>query len=121
MTEAAIVPKARLVEIIGERPQLKHVVPIDTFRIVRLTAMSIFFLVYVWYLRNVGLPIDRITVAFSLFLFLVCAFIGKPLWSWALLVADVVAYAAMWFAYEMTRGYADHFPVVVNLRLAAAP
>lgn len=52
---------------------MSAVVPIDRMRIARITAvMSIYLVVYLYWLRTEGLPIDRISVAISLFLFLVC-------------------------------------------------
>ena len=77
-------------------------------RAVRLTLMAIYLVVYLWWLRNRGLPIDRISVGISLAIFLVCAFIGRSLRTWAVLLLDVVLYCVMWFCYEMTRGAADH-------------
>ena len=80
----------------GRRP-LAEVVPFDVMRAVRLTLMAIYLVGYLWWLRNRGLPIDRISVAISLAIFLVCAFIGRPLRTWAVLLLDVVLYCVMWF------------------------
>lgn len=105
VAERADVADARA--LLSARPQMSAVVPIDRMRIARITAMSIYLAVYLYWLRTEGLPIDRISVAISLFLFLVCAFIGKPLLTWAILIIDVACYAVMWIAYEQTRGRAD--------------
>jgi hypothetical protein len=83
-------------------------VPVDTWRWVRITLMTAYLGVYLWWLRSKGLPIDRISVAIALGIFLICAFVGRPARQWALLAGDVVLYAVMWFSYEMTRGAADH-------------
>lgn len=83
------------------------VVPVDVMRIVRLSLLGVYFFVYVWYLRAYGLPLDRITVSISVAIFLLCAFIGRPLYMWAVLGLDIVLYALMWFAYDQTRGAAD--------------
>jgi len=90
------------------RAPLAAVVPFDVMRAVRLTLMALYLVVYVWWLRNRGLPIDRISVGISLAIFLVCAFVGRSLRTWAVLLLDVVLYCVMWFCYEMTRGAADH-------------
>lgn len=52
------------------RLQLRSVVPEDEFRVVRLALMFEFLFVYLWWLRVRGLPIDRISVAISVGLFL---------------------------------------------------
>ena len=62
---------------------------------------------YLWWLRVKGLPIDRISVAISVGIFLVCAFVGKSWRTWGVLLLDCVAYCVMWVAYEKTRGTAD--------------
>jgi membrane-associated phospholipid phosphatase len=90
------------------RTRLADVVPVDIMRWVRLALMGTYLVAYLWWLRNKGLPLDRISVAIALGIFLVCAFVGRPGRQWAILVIDVVLYSAMWFAYEMTRGAADH-------------
>lgn len=82
----------------------------------RVTAMSAYGVGYVWWFRNRGLIIDRISVAISVAIFLACAFAGKPWRRWALLLVDATLYAAMWFCYEITRGAADRlgFPYQVE-------
>lgn len=100
--------------VAGELPTFKapiaERVPIDRMRLVRITLMTAYAIGYVWWLRTQGMPIDRISVAFSLFIFLVCAFIGKPLLIWAILILDAAGYAVMWYLYEITRGGADGGP-----------
>ena len=92
------------------RPTIASRVPVDWMRLVRITLMTGYLIGYLWWLRTQGLPIDRISVAFSLFIFLACAFIGKPLLTWLVLIFDVGAYALMWYLYEITRGGADGGP-----------
>ncbi len=98
------------------RPTVWSVVPHDPLFRVRLAAMSVYGIGYVWWFRNRGLIIDRISVAISVGIFLVCAFAGKPWRRWALLLVDAALYALMWFCYEMTRGAGDHlgFPYQVE-------
>lgn len=62
---------------------------------------------YLWWLRAKGLPIDRISVAISVGIFLVCAFVGRSWRTWGVLLLDCLAYCFMWIAYEKTRGTAD--------------
>src|SRR6478736_9649863 len=95
---------------------LGHVVPEDLWRPVRITLMIAYAIGYLWWLRVEGLPIDRISVAASVAIFLGCAFIGRPRHVWKQLAIDSVLYAAMWYAYERTRGAADAlgFPVQVE-------
>jgi len=86
---------------------LDAAVPRDPFFWVRATTLTAYGVVYLWWLRNEGLIIDRVSVALSVAIFLLCAFAGKPWRRWGLLLVDAVLYALMWFAYEMTRGTAD--------------
>jgi membrane-associated phospholipid phosphatase len=95
---------------------LGNVVPEDLWRPVRITLMTAYGLGYLWWLRVKGLPLDRISVTISVVLFLGCAFIGRPRHVWKQLAVDSLLYAAMWYAYERTRGAADAlgFPVQVE-------
>lgn len=88
--------------------RLRALVPPDRFFWVRAGALSVYSALYVIRFRTDGLIVDRISVAISVGLFLMCAFVGKPWRRWAILVVDAVLYAAMWLAYETTRGAADH-------------
>lgn len=89
------------------RLQLRSVVPEDEFRVIRLALMFEFLFIYLWWLRVRGLPIDRISVAISVGLFLLCAFVGKTWRTWGILLLDCAFYCVMWLAYERTRGAAD--------------
>lgn len=99
--------------VVADHPQLDHrtalgaVVPIDVWHIARLTAMSIYVVVLLWWFRTQGMVWERISVAVALGIFLVCAFIGKPLREWRRLAFDVALYCVMWYGYETTRGAAD--------------
>ena len=101
-------------------PVSKHrvsaLVPHDPFFRVRVAAMATYGVLYVWWFRERGLIIDRISVAISVGIFLLCAFIGKPWRRWMQLGIDATLYAGMWFVYEMTRGAADKlgFPYQVE-------
>lgn len=86
---------------------LHEVVPADRLRVVRLVLMFAYLATYLWWLREKGLPVDRISVAISVGIFLVCAFIGKSWRTWGVLLLDCVGYCLMWIAYEKTRGTAD--------------
>lgn len=104
-------PSARL----SHRLPLRAVVPDDEFRVVRLALMFEFLFVYLWWLRFMGLPIDRISVAISVGLFLLCAFVGKSWRTWGILLLDCAFYCVMWLAYERTRGAADEGVSVFGL------
>jgi membrane-associated phospholipid phosphatase len=97
------------------RLSLRSVVPIDEFRVVRLALMFQFLFVYLWWLRVKGLPVDRISVAISVAIFLVCAFVGRTWRTWGVLLLDCVLYSVMWWAYEATRGAADDGVGVLGL------
>ena len=89
------------------RVSLRSVVPFDYFQPVRLFLMISYLVGYLLWLRLKGLPIDRISVAISVGIFLVCAFIGRSWRTWGVLLLDCLAYSVMWLAYEKTRGAAD--------------
>jgi membrane-associated phospholipid phosphatase len=91
----------------SERTPLRAVVPIDVLRPVRITLMFAYLAIYLWWLRFRGLPIDRISVAISVGIFLVCAFVGRSWLTWGVLLLDSMGYCVMWLAYERTRGAAD--------------
>lgn len=99
-----------------DRRSISQLVPHDPLYAVRVIAMSVYGVLYVWRFRTHGLIIDRISVAISVGIFLLCAFAGKPWRRWGVLVVDAFLYALMWFCYEMTRGAADKlgFPLQVE-------
>ena len=82
--------------VVADQPKLDHrvalgtVVPVDFWRIVRITAMSMYVALMLWWFRTQGMVWERISVALALGIFLVCAFIGKPLRDWRRLGFDVV-------------------------------
>jgi len=104
----AAVPPARV--------GLRQVVPADPLRPVRISLMFVYLAVYLWWLREKGLPIGRVDVAVSLGIFLLCAFVGRSWRTWGVLLLGSLAYCAMWLAYEKTRGAADElgFPLQVE-------
>jgi membrane-associated phospholipid phosphatase len=57
--------------------------------------------------RDNGILWDRLGIARAVTIFLICAFIGRPLRQWGVLAIDLLLYCAMWYAYETTRGAAD--------------
>lgn len=100
----------------ARRKSLAELIPRDPFFWFRVVAMTCYGVAYIWWFRNRGLLIDRISVALSVAIFLACAFAGKPWRRWLFLLVDAALYAAMWFSYEMTRGAADRvgFPLQVQ-------
>lgn len=98
-------------------PRIVDLVPHDPLFTTRVTAMSIYGVIYLWWFRERGIIIDRISVAISVGIFLVCAFMGKPWRRWGQLAIDATLYALMWFTYEMTRGAADRlgFPYQLDI------
>ena len=97
------------------RWRLGDVVPADEWRYVRYGLMASYAAIYVWWLRERGLPIDRISVAISVGVFLLFAFVGRPLRTWGILAVDAAIYCVMWTAYERTRDYADNGVSVFGL------
>jgi membrane-associated phospholipid phosphatase len=99
--------------VVADQPQLEQrvalgsVVPIDYLSWVRRAALTCFCVYAIIWTRDNGILWDRLSIALAIAIFLVCAFVGRPLRQWTLLVVDLALYCAMWFAYETTRGAAD--------------
>jgi membrane-associated phospholipid phosphatase len=62
---------------------------------------------YIAWFVEFGVIIDRISVGISVAILLVIGHIGRPWRAWLRLPLDLALYAAMWFAYDETRGAAD--------------
>lgn len=82
-------------------------VAVDRWWRLRMGLALVYLVTYVVWFLNLGLIIDRISVLISIALVLVIATIGKPGRAWRLLALDFALYAAMWIAYDETRGAAD--------------
>jgi membrane-associated phospholipid phosphatase len=99
--------------VVADQPKLDHrvalsaVVPIDYLAWVRRTAVTIFCVYAVIWTRDNGILWDRLGIARAVFVFLICAFVGRPARQWGILAIDLMLYCAMWYAYETTRGAAD--------------
>ena len=99
--------------VVAEQPTLTRrvsldtVVPVDYLAWVRRTTLTIFCIYAVVWTKQNGILWDRLSVARAIAVFLVCAFIGRPLRQWGILAIDLMLYCVMWFLYETTRGAAD--------------
>lgn len=89
------------------RVALGALVPIDYLAWLRRTTLTCFCIYAVTWTRDNGILWDRLGIARAVTIFLICAFIGRPVRQWGTLAIDLVLYCAMWFAYETTRGAAD--------------
>jgi membrane-associated phospholipid phosphatase len=74
---------------------------------VRLALLIVYGVAYLAWFFEYGVIIDRISVGVSVAVFLVIGHIGKPWSAWRTLPFGLALYAAMWFAYDETRGAAD--------------
>ena len=88
----------------------------DGWRVVRIVLLATYAAVYVVYVWKVGLPIARIAVLFSVAPPVLLAQVGKPWRAWLRTIGDLAIYAAMWLAYDRSRGFADAagFPLQVQ-------
>jgi membrane-associated phospholipid phosphatase len=99
--------------VVADQPLLDHraalgeIVPIDYLAWIRRVALTCFCVYAVVWTRDNGILWDRIGIARAVTVFLICAFIGRPLRQWGILAIDLVLYCLMWYAYETTRGAAD--------------
>ncbi len=89
------------------RAQLADIVRSDPWISIRITLVVAYALAYMWWFQTRGLIIDRISVLISVVVLLIVANIGRPWRRWAQLALDLALYAAMWTAYEESRGAAD--------------
>lgn len=106
-----------------DRRPLREIVPFDVLRSTRITLMISYGIFGIWWFKYRGMVWDRISVALALFIFLVCAFVGRSWRQWAILGRDVALYSVMWLAYEITRGAADGdlpFGITFPLQVQAA-
>ncbi|MEO6570247.1 MAG: phosphatase PAP2 family protein [Ilumatobacteraceae bacterium] len=74
---------------------------------IRRMLLAGYAVAYLAWFVEYGVIIDRISVLLSVTIFLFIGHIGKPWRSWLRLPLDLTLYAAMWFAYDETRGAAD--------------
>jgi membrane-associated phospholipid phosphatase len=74
---------------------------------VRCVLLAAYAVAYLSWFFKYGVIIDRVSVVLSVTAFVVIGHIGKPWRAWARLPFDLLLYAAMWFAYDETRGAAD--------------
>jgi membrane-associated phospholipid phosphatase len=99
--------------VVADQPQLDHrvalgsVVPIDYLAWLRRTTLTCFCVYAILWTRDNGILWDRLGIARAVTVFLICAFIGRPLRQWGILAIDLLLYCAMWYLYETTRGAAD--------------
>ncbi len=79
----------------------------DRWRRVRIGLVVGYLIGYVVWFATKGLIIDRISVLISVAALLIIAQVGRSRRTWAVLAIDFLLYAAMWIAYDETRGAAD--------------
>jgi len=79
--------------------------------------MVAYALFAVWWVRTQGLVTDRISATIAVLLFVAAANIGAPVRRWLRFGLDALIYAAMWFAYETTRGAADRIGAPLQITL----
>lgn len=94
-------------EMASDPPAVDPAPRVDRWWRVRLALAVVYTVVYVVWFLNFGLIIDRISVLISIALVLAIATLGKPRRAWRTLAVDFLLYAAMWIAYDETRGAAD--------------
>lgn len=74
---------------------------------VRVALLIAYGLAYLAWFLEFGILIDRVSVVLSLAVFVAIGHIGRPWRTWLRLPLDLALYAAMWVAYDETRGAAD--------------
>lgn len=74
---------------------------------VRVVLLIAYGLAYLAWFVEFGILIDRVSVVLSVAVFVAIGHIGRPWRAWMRLPLDLALYAAMWIAYDETRGAAD--------------
>lgn len=100
---------------VGRRP-LSYVVPADPWRVPRLALLAAYGILYLAWFVSKGIVIDRVSVLVSVLILFAIANLGRPVHLVGRSVLDFSLYAAMWIAYDESRGIADRlgFPLQVE-------
>lgn len=80
-----------------------------TLQKVRLVALVLYGLAFVWSFQANGLPVARLAVLGWVGGAFLVGNIGKPFAKQRQMVVDLVFYACMWLSYDYSRGIADTF------------
>jgi membrane-associated phospholipid phosphatase len=80
-----------------------------TLKNVRLVALVLYGLAFVWSFQANGIPVARLAVLGWVGGAFLVGNIGKPFAKQRQMVVDLVFYAAMWLSYDYSRGIADTF------------
>lgn len=80
-----------------------------TLKNVRLVALVLYGLAFVWSFQANGIPVARLAVLGWVGGTFLVGNIGKPFAKQRQMVVDLVFYAAMWLSYDYSRGIADTF------------
>ncbi len=75
--------------------------------LIRRVLLGTYGVAYLAWFLEYGVIIDRVSVVMSVTVFLLIGHIGKPWRDWLFLPVGLLLYAAMWLAYDETRGAAD--------------
>lgn len=99
-------PSSTRSPLVGSRPvaRVDGAVPWPRVRAGLLVAYA---LVFTWSVLDRGLPVARLAVLSWVAVALVLASVGRPGRDQARMLGDVAVYAAMWLAYDRSRGMAD--------------
>lgn len=109
-------PDASGAPTLGTATPHRPIVARDPFTAVRTALVCAYVAAYAIWFATRGVIVDRISVTVSVGVLLVVANVGRPVRRWIQLARDMALYAAMWFAYEESRGIADRlgFPLQVE-------
>ncbi|MEJ7801303.1 MAG: hypothetical protein WKF60_12335, partial [Ilumatobacter sp.] len=75
--------------------------------LIRRVLLGAYGVAYLAWFLEYGVIIDRVSVVLSVTVFLLIGHIGKLWRDWLFLPGGLLLYAAMWLAYDETRGAAD--------------
>ncbi len=88
----------------------------DAWRPVRWALLGLLGVVFAWSFWRNGLPVARLAVLGWVAAAFVVGNVGRPLRRQLVMAGDLALYAAMWLAYDLSRGMADvaGFPLQVE-------
>ncbi len=97
----------------GRRPWLAP----QRWAIVRRVTFGLYGVLYLWSFFTNGLPISRKSVMLSVLFPVLIGQLGRPWRRWVWTVLELAFYAAMWFAYDYSRGVADRIGMPLQVQM----
>ena len=82
---------------------------------IRVGAIVVYGVLYIWWFFAYGILVDRISVLLSFAIFLALASIGRSWREWVGTARDLGLFVVMWLVYDESRGVADRLGMPVQV------